>query len=90
MERVEDAQRREYERFGSRETNIDVSIDDFVRVCFGDYDAIYGCCCVWHIVLVVGEMQVMGCVFAEQDICSTCAFACERKEVVLHFICSAP
>ena len=29
-------------------TNVDVSVDDFVRVCFGYKDAVYGCCCVGH------------------------------------------
>lgn len=31
-----------------RETDIDVSVNDFVRVCFGDENAIYGCGCVGH------------------------------------------
>jgi hypothetical protein len=29
-------------------TDVDVSIDDFVGVCFGDSDAVYGCGCVGH------------------------------------------
>jgi len=32
------------------ETDVDVSVDDFPGVCFGDYDAIYCCCCVGHCV----------------------------------------
>jgi hypothetical protein len=29
-------------------TDVDVSVDDFVAVCFGDGDAVYGCGCVGH------------------------------------------